>query len=238
MNAPATAGKNVQTATQADTLKKAREIRVVSPSEPNAEQPSPFIGSARRKPLAKYGDRGLRYRHLDGLKPWQVHDLHVADTNAQRLGVPLNSFITVSWGATFDGEAHMPRNFRRGVKRMSQWLRDNGIKVAWLYVHENPGDLRLNSHLLAHVPVRLRKCFGELAPIWFGAMDGGVRVEPRCYPGKKDTRLQYLAKGADDFTCRRYRGRRKKGGQGTIAIKRSGVSKLLRPEKPLLEVAA
>lgn len=234
MNAPATVGKNVQTAT---TAKKAREIRAVSPSAPNPEQPVHYISSARRNPLAKYGGRASRYRHLDILKPWQVYDLHVADTNAGRLGVPLNTFITISWGATFDGEAHMPRNFRRGVKRMSQWLRDNGIKVAWLYVHENPGDMRLNSHLLAHVPVSLRKCFCELAPVWFGTMDSGIRVEPRCYPGIRDTRLQYLSKGADDFTCRRYGGRRAKGGQGTINIKRAGVSKLLRPEKPSMRVA-
>lgn len=238
MNAPATVGKNVQTATQADAFKKAREIRVVSPSEPNSEPSSHLSSLAGRKPAAKYGGRQLRYRDLRNLKPWQVHDLTVADKLATAHGVPLNTFISIYWGATFDGEAHMPRNFRRGVKRMSQWLRDNGIKVAWVYVHENPGDMKLNSHLLAHVPVRLRKCFSELASSWFGALDGGVRVERRCNPEKKDIRLQYISKGAHHLVCRKYEGRRAKGGQGTIPIKRSGASKLLRSAQPVLMVVA
>ena len=239
MNAVATADKNVQTTTQAEPLKKADEIRVISTPATSA-QPSSYISSlAGRKPTAKYGGRHLRYRDHANLKPWQVHDLRAADALANATGVPLNTFITICWGATFDGEAHMPRNFRRGVKRMSQWLRDNGVLIAWLYVHENPGDIKLNSHILVHVPARLQKCISERAAVWFGALDGGVRVDPRCRPGRKDTRLQYMTKGAPFLVCKQASdGWRSRGGEGTIEIKRAGVSKLLRTATPFLRVAA
>jgi len=177
-----------------------------------------------------YGGRVLRYRWANDLKPWQVHQLHVADARASQLGFPLNAFITIFWEATFPGSASMPSTFRRGMKRMAQWLRDNGARFAFVYVHENPGDVKLNSHLLVHVPKRLRRAFDAKASDWFDALDGGVKVEPRNDGKRAAGRLAYMAKGADDFTCRRYGGRRARGGQGPIIIKRSGVAQCLRPK--------
>ncbi len=64
-------------------------------------------------------------------------------------------------------------------------------------------------------------------PDWFNTLDGGIKPDPRVKPGHPDTRLQYMSKGADGFTCRRYGGHRKRGGQGLIPFKRSGVSQNL-----------
>lgn len=138
-------------------------------------------------------------------------------------------FVTVYYAATFPGEAAMASTFSTAMKRMGQWLRDNGARFAWCFVHENPGDLKPNSHVLVHVPRGLRRAFTAKANDWFQALDGGVKVDPRnCAGSGTDTRLQYMCKGSDDFTCRRYGGRRAKGGQGPIPFKRAGVAQCLR----------
>lgn len=255
MNGARTGGKNLQTVFPGDASKGACEIRAVSPSAPDNEQQALLCSSAPRKrmpfprpipsplcvrasapfsalPLprpARPVGRKHRYRNLDTLKPWQVAMLHDADAVASQLGLPLNVFVTVYYGATFPGEAAMASTFQTAMKRMGQWLRDNGARFAWCFVHENPGDLKPNSHVLVHVPRGLRRAFTAKANDWFQALDGGVKVDPRNSAGKgTDTRLQYMTKGADDFTCRRYGGRRAKGGQGPIPFKRAGVAQCLR----------
>ena len=89
--------------------------------------------------------------------------------------------------------------FKAGLKRMCQWLRDNGLPIAWVYTHENPQDEKPNTHLLVHVPPRLRRAFKAKVSDWFQALDGGVLAEPRNDAQRrrqgKTTRLQYMAKG-------------------------------------------
>lgn len=174
----------------------------------------------------------MRYRKLDGLKGWQCAMLHKADMVAAQIGLPLNTFVTVNYHGTFPGGAAMAPTFKRAMKRMGQWLRDNGVRFAFVYVHENPDDAKPNSHILVHVPAKLIRAFEAKAATWFDALDGGVKVEPRNDAKRHakglGTRLQYMTKGADDFTCRRYGGRRARGGQGPIAFKRAGVAQCLR----------
>ena len=245
MNGTATGGKNLQTPEHADNLKRGYEIRLVSPSAPDHHHHPLFSSLAKRQrtPVSSlaaqpkprtarnYGGRSMRYRWLDDLKPWQVHMLHQADAVASALGLPLNTFATVNYHGTFPGGAAMASTFRLGVKRMCQWLRDNGTRAAYVYTHENPGDERPNSHLLVHVPAHLRRAFKAKAGAWFDALDGGVKVDPRNDTQRRakghGTRLAYMCKGADDLTCRRYGGRRAKGGQGPITFKRAGVAQLL-----------
>lgn len=234
MNSMTTGGTNLQTVFAVDEAKGAYEIRLVSTSAPHNANHALLCSSAERKRQprrASYGGRKFRYRNLEALKAWQVAMLHEADAVASQLSLPLNVFVTVYYAATFPGEAAMASTFSTAMKRMGQWLRDNGVRFAWCFVHENPGDLKPNSHVLVHVPRGLRRAFAAKANDWFQALDGGVKVDPRNCAGKgTDTRLQYMAKGADDFTCRRYGGRRAKGGQGPIPFKRAGVAQCLRPK--------
>lgn len=238
MNTRATTGKNLQMSPHEENTKGAYEIRVVSTSVAN-DTSRPLLSSLaprQREPVScpshrNYGGRRLRYRDLDNLKPWQVHMLHRADATASQAGCPLNTFVTIFWEATGPRSAAMASTFRRGMKRMEQWLRDKGTRAAFVYVHENPGDCKLNSHLLVHVPRRLQSFFNALSSDWFEALDGGVQVDPRNDARRAaaglGTRLQYMAKGGDDFTCRLYSGRRASGGQGPISIKRAGVAQWL-----------
>ena len=256
MNSMATTGKNLQKPEPVADDKMAYEIRPVSPSATIDTSTRVFISLASRKRLPSalpqhdleqlaspqpesrtarnYGNRKLRYRWVHQLKPWQVHDWYAADAVAVQLGTPLNTFVTIYWEATWPGSAAMASTFSLGMKRMGQWFRDKGLVCAFVYVHENPDDAKLNSHLLVHVPKQLRRAFQAKVADWFAALDGGVKAEPRKDAGRLNkglgTRLQYMAKGADDMTCRRYGGRRARGGQGPISIKRAGVSQCLRPK--------
>jgi hypothetical protein len=244
MNSMATGGRNLQTPERGATAKGACEIRPVAPSVPNHEHrdllcslaqrqrtPVSFLAAQPTPRLARNCSRRLRYRKLDGLKPQQVHMLHQADAVASQLGLPLNAFASLYWEATFPGAAAMASTFKLGMKRMGQWLRDNGVRFAYVYVHENPDDAKPNSHVLVHVPAKLIRAFKAKCPDWFDALDGGVKVDPRNDAQRRakglGTRLQYMAKGADDFTCRIYGGRRARGGQGPIPFKRAGVAQLL-----------
>ena len=174
--------------------------------------------------------RKSRYRDVAKLKPSQVDNLHLADAHACRIGTPLNTFITVAWLLTAKGDLDASA-FQRATKRMAQWLRDRGATATYIYAHENPvsklGDPIPNTHMLVHVPAKLKKAFKAKLSGWFDVEgDGAVQVDPRTksnYNGS-DKRLHYMAKGADNLTCRQYGGYRKPGGQGVIRIKRSGVS--------------
>jgi len=256
MNGMATDGKNLQTGFAVEKGKGAYETGPASPSSPHGNI-TPLISSLtkhQRTPVSvlsvaqpqprtarNYGGRKLRYRLLEDLKPWQVHQLHEADAVASQLGFQLNIFVTINWHGTFPGGAAMASTFKRGMKRMGQWFRDNGSRAAFVYVHENPDDEKPNSHLLVHVPKHLRRRFETIAGTWFDALDGGVDVQLRNDAQRraqgKTTRLQYMAKGAPYVVCRYYKGYRAKGGQGPIAIKRAGVAQCLRG-KPEFRLAS
>jgi hypothetical protein len=159
-----------------------------------------------------------------------VNNLHLADEHARKIGLPLNTFVTVSWLLTAHSEIDA-KTFGQCRQRMCQWLRRNDIQPCWQFVHENPcsaveGDTKPNTHILVHVPKRIITAFKAKASDWFDAtMDGAVLVEPRTranYQGLD--RLHYMAKGTDGFTARRFGGYRKPGGQGVVLCKRSGVS--------------
>lgn len=251
MNSMATSGKNLRKPELGVIAQRGHETRAVAPSAPDHEHHALFssLCEAKRTPVSSlqqhvgasrearnYGGRKLRYRWVDDLKPWQVHMLHEADFRAAQLGYPLNIFITINHHGTFAGGAAMASTFARGMKRMTQWLRSNGLPAAYVYVHENPGDEKPNSHVLVYVPAHLIRPFKAKVDGWYGALDGGVKVDPRNDAQRRakglGTRLQYMAKGAPDFTCRNYGGRRARGGQGPITIKRAGVSQFL--SKPVL----
>ena len=256
MNGAATGGKNLHTVFAVAEGKGAYEMGLFSPAAPNLRHHPLFSSLAKRqrtpvssilkappkpRPARNYGGRSMRYRWADQLKPWQAHMLHEADAVASQLGLHLNAFLTVYYAATFAGSAAMPATFAKAVKRMGQWLRNNGVPAAYVYVHENPGDTKPNSHFLVHVPPRLLPAFKARAGEWFDALDGGVKVDPRNDTQRRakglGTRLAYMCKGADDITARRYGGRRAKGGQGPVAFKRAGVAQCLR-RKPAIEKAA
>ena len=168
--------------------------------------------------------RKARKKDINNLKGWQVNDLFRADAIADRLGLGMNWFMTIT--------PLIISTFQIGLRRAGQWLRDHGVPFVYIYVHENPGGERPHSHLLIYVPQRFIKAFVAHAGGWFEAEnETDVRVEPRTMPGwSRKTRLLYMVKGAHHCVCKAYGGHRKRGGQGSINFKRSGVCQYLRNE--------
>jgi len=183
----------------------------------------------RRVPAPYSPDsRQERYRDPANIKRSQADNLVQADRYAERVGLPLNRFITVSWLLTSTGRLSA-NAWQRGLKRICQWIRDRDGKIAFVYTHENPtsaaGDDIPNTHILAHLSKHISKtAFARQVETAFDALDGGVDVQPRVIGDNDDTRLNYMIKGASQQTCWAYDGRRKRGGQGIIEIKRCGTS--------------
>ena len=172
--------------------------------------------------------RQERYRDPANIKRSQADNLFQADEHAARIGLPLDRFVTVAWLLT--GTGHLSADaWQRGRNRICQWIRDRGGKVAFIWTHENPtsasGDDIPNTHILVHLPGHISKtAFARQVETAFDALDGGVDVQPRVIGDNDDTRLNYMIKGASQQTCWAYGGRRKRGGQGIVPIKRCGTS--------------
>ena len=154
--------------------------------------------------------------------------MHAADKFAGEIGLPLRQFVTIYWYATDTGKL-TAETFRQAMKRLVQWVRDQGAETAYVYVHENPmgqwGDVIPNTHFLIHRPQKIsRAAFTAAIERSFKAHDGGALVQPRTIGGRPDHRLQYMGKAARQKDCRTKKGDRKRGGQGTINFKRSGAS--------------
>ena len=191
--------------------------------------PHPSSTSLRSAKAMPSPTRAERYRDVANLKAWQVENLVEADAHASAIGQPLNMFLTVSWLLT-DANILDGRAFGLGLRAMCQWLRNHGVSPTWLYVHENPvsdfGDDKPNTHILLHLPRKVSRAeFRLMLHRWFSAFDGGVDLRPRTMPGYVGLdRLPYMCKGAPQKVCWKHGWRRKRGGQGTITIKRCGTS--------------
>lgn len=210
----------------------------ISDDQGNSPQPPSSI-SLRSVRTMPRNTRADRYRDVANLKAWQVEALIEADAHASAIGQPLNMFLTVSWLLT-DATSINTIEFGRGLRAMSQWLRNRGVSPTWLYVHENPvsdfGDDKPNTHILLNLPRKISRAkFSLMLHRWFSAFDGGVDLRPRTMPGYiGPDRLPYMCKGAPQTVCFKHGWRRKRGGQGTITIKRSGTSQNIGPSARLI----
>lgn len=190
----------------------------------NLENTVPLHQPARRRPFrARRRDwqkkaRYQRSRQPERLRPWQIENLFAANHFAGFIGLPLNTFVTVSWQNTREGNDDLQKRFQRAMKAMGQWFRRRNCPATWIFVHENPGNSRPNCHLLVHVPNGELASFKTIAPKWFDALEGGVLICTR--NGPADRCLTYMVKGTDWVTARRHGARAR--NQGVIDFKRCG----------------
>ena len=185
----------------------------IPPHQPARRSPS----RARRRAWQKK-TRYQRRRCPERLRPWQIENLFEADHFARCLGLPLNTFVSVSWQNTHQGSEDIPERFQRATKAMGEWLRRRDCPPTWIFVHENPGNSKPNCHLLVHVPSGYLSSFKAIAPEWFGALECGLHIRTR--NGPRDRCLSYIVKGTDIITAHRYGARASK--QGLINFKRCG----------------
>ena len=161
----------------------------------------------------------------------RCEELFEADRYATSIGIRPNTFVTIRWRLTAEAEANIADRWTAMLKAIRAWSRSKGIgDLAYVYVHENPPRTGggFNSHLLISVPATLRALLAAKLEAILGASPGAVLVEPRCYPGKRDTRLQYMCKGTDMATAMKFGlihpTKGWKSAQGEIHHKRSGTS--------------
>ncbi len=159
-----------------------------------------------------------RGRCPERLRPWQIEGIFEADYFARSIGLPLNTFVTVSWQNTRQGSEDIQERFQRATKAMGQWMRRKDYPATWVFVHENPGNSWPNCHLLVHVPSGQLGSFKAIAPKWFDALEGGVHIRTR--NGPTDRCLSYMVKGTDYITAHRYGAKAR--NQGLIDFKRCG----------------
>ena len=202
-----------------------RHIRSSSNQKENQTAPAPKRKRGRPKKHWYHRVEFHRSKCINRLKPRQVAELNVADKFAHRCGMPLDTFVTINWQLTSVLTADIPAHMRRALDAFRHWCERKSIKPAWLYVHEAPSG-RFNTHILCHIGSGLRGDLTLAAQSWFKACcPNAVLVEPRRYPGHKDTRLQYMTKGTDQLTASRYHGHAKP--QGDIPFRRCGTSRNL-----------
>jgi hypothetical protein len=188
------------------------------------ENTVPIHQPARRGPSGakrRAWQRKARYQRSrcpKRLRPWQIEGLFEADCFARSSGLPLNTFVTVSWQNTREGSADIQRRFQKAIKAMGQWFRRKNFPATWIFVHENPGNSRPNCHMLVHVLSGHLGSFKEMAPKWFDALVGGVHIRTR--NGPTDRCLSYMVKGTDWVTARCHGARARP--QGVIDFKRCG----------------
>jgi hypothetical protein len=161
-----------------------------------------------------------RARNVNRLKPSQVDDIFEADGHANKVGLRLNTFVTINWCLTEFRDHNALKVFATTRDRLSKWLRRQGITPTWLFVHENPQGI-FHTHILMHLPehltVDLLEQFERLcSPI----SENAILIKPRKKGLRGEQLLNYLAKGTDYITALRKGGRAK--NQGQVNGKRCG----------------
>lgn len=167
-----------------------------------------------------------RYRDLDNIKDNQADELDSADKYASKIGLKLNTFITVAWHCCQDRLT--AANWSRCTKKLGRLMRRLGVTSAWVYVHESPvsklGDDIPNTHFLAHRDRRVsRAAFVKIFETAFSANEGGIDIRDRVIGNRRDETLAYMLKGVR-ADSKRHRSKRKKGPQGVITFKRVGTT--------------
>ena len=173
----------------------------------------------RKKPGPKtQWQRRVRYnraRCIERLKPSQIVNLTTADVFAGRLGTPLNGFLTIK----LSERSHPLSEFHAAAKRLSQWYRQWGGELRWIYVWEAIGGHHL--HALLHVPHSSWQLAGNAIASAFTGHDTLLKRR-RAGPSM----MAYLLKGTDMVTHWQLRGNStvKARHQGKIIWKRCGTT--------------
>lgn len=187
----------------------------------------------RGRPAIHWTQSNSRYnrrRNNKRLRRSDVEKLKAADAFASRTGQRLETFVTVRWLETTDGEENIQPRWGAFLTKFRNWMQRRGIPLSYVYVHENPPHASpgFNTHLLVNVPPALRRELESQLLDWFVGSRRAIDVRPRSQPGYvADDRLSYMLKGTDKYTAIKYRLINGNGwdfDQGVINFKRCGVS--------------
>jgi len=125
-------------------------------------------------------------RQSDFIDKRQYDQLQHSIRFAAEIGMPLNTFITIQFGATACEPENVGVVFRRLVRhRFTPWLRPTKAHpfdhrpAAWIYWLENVHDYAhhphgTHVHWAAHIPAGRRKAFESKLPGWVQSVAGMI----------------------------------------------------------------
>ena len=119
-----------------------------------------YIGA--RRSLLPHGGKRVAKEATETLSKSQVRAVISGASRSIALGVPLNRFVTIHWGALSVSERDSFKATQNLLRRARDWLRDHGAAVAWVWVRETSPqepDKGAHVHWLLHIPDRLRVAF-------------------------------------------------------------------------------
>ena len=171
-------------------------------------------------------------RHIT---PAQAEGLVLAAAHANKVGLPLNRFLTILWG-----QAEIPGRIQdaqaRFLELMRKWFRYRGVKTAYVWVIENGSEKGLHAHILVHVPRAYEKEWRRAVPKWIEGKVGrgiirskrvGFKNTPRKSIGPIKGVLKYVLKGVSERSASLLRIER--ANQGSVMGKRVGNSQNIGP---------
>ena len=135
----------------------------------------PLYTGVDRLRLLPHGGARKRSGSSSSLSAKQVSTLVTAAAVSMTMGVPLNRFITVQWGALGLSDAQSSKATQKLLTRARDWLRDNGGQGVWIWVREYAVGQTKGAHLhwLVHLPETHRRQFLGLLKRWVLASAGG-----------------------------------------------------------------
>jgi hypothetical protein len=151
----------------------------VNPSGARDAGPSLYIGA--RRSLLPHGGKRVAKAATETVSKSQLRAVISGASRSIVLGVPLNRFVTVHWGALLVSERDSFKATQNLLRRARDWLRDHGAVMAWVWVRETSPqepDKGAHVHWLLHVPDRLRVAFLKRLKGWALASAGqGVHYQ-------------------------------------------------------------
>lgn len=168
-----------------------------------------------------------------GKKP--AANIHHATRLAERLGYPLNQFVTINFSKTPCLPEHATAAFRTLLASwFARWLRRHhknrkNVPPAYVYTFEAAGE-QMAVHWLVHVPRGIIREFWRMLPEWViataGPLDGPGAIKHRRVYNIIGAR-RYILKGMDPHFAAQWKIR--PSPQGIVIGRRSGFSRSLGP---------
>lgn len=213
-------------------------------------QPAPtqYIGGGdclpARSPHGRGGARNAANRTSATLSLRQCQTVWAAAHYSVAIGLPLNRFITINWTtAKVDDVCAALTTY---LCRVGDWLRNRGVGLAYVWVHETTGGR--HTHLILHVPPSHGDAFGKFHRRWLRSVGvqsvkGAINTRavgagyypsaasPQHHLANLTTATQYILKEAAP-DARHYAGRFEPEGRSCPPVvgKRCGVSMALGPQ--------
>jgi len=121
--------------------------------------------------------------------------------HAERIGHPLNRFVTLTWERSGIDPRDNARATGRFIKMASDWMRARGCRLRWAWVQESSDGFRAHVHMLLHVPPELDPLFAPMPTRWVRRIVGAGYA-----PGTTQTQLvRYPFDAEDSIAVDAYR---------------------------------